>query len=397
MECGVAFILSSTFSGYEHPNFTGSAAFSTGVVRSGARSVRVNPSASATNHYAVFIDPSVTATTAVSRIAVRFDSLPTVDCFIFASENGVPSINSSGALFQVSDSKIYARTTTVTGATGVSVTTGVWYFIDVRIVVDPITSITVDVQVNGTACGQAFDFAALSVIGDLYAGVIHASTVTADVYFDDLVVSQTSGDYPIGDGFVHAFVPTSDGTHNVAGAADFRRGTTATDILNATTTAYQLVDEVPLDSGTPDTDDYISCFNPPNSTDYVEVKYGAAPSSSTPAEGPRAVEVVYIHHEAGTGFGVSAAKLNDNGTISNVHAAGSVVGGTALRYESKHFATAPSTGVAWTAALFNNLRMRFGFSSDANPDQYFDGTMIEAEFAPVVAGARQRLHIIEED
>src|SRR3990170_4548894 len=90
------------------------------------------------------------------------------------------------------------------------------------------------------------------------------NSFTADFFHDDIVVSNTALDYPIGAGYVNHFVPTSDGSHNVAGAADFRRGDTTTDITNATTDAYQLVDDVPLDDVTPDADDHIRIVAPPN-------------------------------------------------------------------------------------------------------------------------------------
>ena len=40
-------------------------------------------------------------------------------------------------------------------------------------------------------------------------------------------------------------------------------------------------------------------------------------------------------------------------------------------------------GGAWTAARFNALKIRFGYSSDANPDIFFDCAMIEAEWEEI--------------
>jgi hypothetical protein len=300
-----------------------------------------------------------------------------------------------GVYFNSADSKIYAgASVSVLGATGVSVTTGIWYIFDLRVNASA-NPWLIDVQVDGAACGQAS--IALASTTETRMDIGMHVVGTGDVFFDDLLASATGADFPLGNGFVNHFVPTSDGTHNVAGANDFERGTTGTDIINSTTTAYQLVDEIPLDDLTPDTDDYINCIAPPNDTDYVEVKYGPAPGINTPSIGPRIVETIYGHHEFGTGNGVSAAKLNSQGTLADVYNPGSVAGQTTIRFARLGSATDPATGSGWGATNFNDLRLRFGYSSDANPDQYFDGTMIEAEFAPIIAGARRRQHVIEED
>jgi hypothetical protein len=182
------------------------------------------------------------------------------------------------------------------------------------------------------------------------------------------------------------FVPTSDGTHNIAGAADFERTLTGTDILNATTTAYQLVDDVPLESGA--SVDWINMVAPPNATDYVECIFGPASGISTPTAGPRAVEVIAGIHQAGTGTGNMEIRMNDNGTNNVLYTATAVAGISNVAYKRKHYGTNIANGGAWTisgAGNFNNLRVRFGSPAavDANPDQYFDCIMIEAEFAEV--------------
>ncbi len=49
------------------------------------------------------------------------------------------------------------------------------------------------------------------------------------------------------------------------------------------------------------------------------------------------------------------------------------------RFATKQFATMVGGG-AWTLARFNALKARWGYSSDATPDVYCRGIMIEAEF-----------------
>jgi len=349
-------------------------AISTTTVRTGNRSLRVNPSGSSKTANVNITVPTVS----VGRFYIRFATLPSANTYLF----GQSLIG--GLAFNQSDTKLYCGTGSNPasfGASGVSVTTGVWYRIDFKF--DMTAGVKAfDAKVDGTDLGQT---TSVSIAAASLAFL--CNNITADYFIDDFVLSGTAADYPIGAGYVNHFVPTSDGTHNVASAADFRRGDTTTDITNATTTAYQLVDEVPLDDTTPDTDDHIRIVAPPNVTDYVECVYGPASGISTPTVAPRGVEVIAEFFAAGTGASDEIFKLNDNGTVDTVYDGTAVAGTTTGIYKRKHYALAP-TGGAWTlsgAGNFNNIRFRYGFATDANPDKSLMCTMIEAEFAEVAA------------
>jgi len=314
----------------------------------------------------------------VYRFKVNFSVLPN-------SVVMLAGIKNAGAYFNSADGKIYAGTlNTELGATGVTVSTSTTYYVDVR-VNSSANPWLVDVQVSGAACGQRSTAAGADTGASAVRMGFAINTTTATATFDDFTLSTTSADYPIGDGFVNQFIPASDGTHNVAGAADFQRTLTGTDILNATTTAFQLIDDIPLESGA--SVDWINMIAPPNATDYVECIFGPAPGISTPTSAPRAVEVIAGIHQAGTGTGNMEIRLNDNGTTDAVYTATTVAGVTSVVFKRKHYATAPSGG-AWTVTSgngnFNNIRVRFGSPAavDANPDQYLDGIMIEADFPP---------------
>ena len=355
---------------------TGNVSFSTSTVRNGARSGRCNPTAS--TGYFNSIGVGVNAVTVI-RAYIRFATLPSTTCDLIWTAGG--GGNNPGIYFKSSDSSLYTGTgIAALGATGVAVTTGVWYLIDLKVDLSN-NPWLVDAKVDGVACGQKSLATGATSVNQWKFGT--ATSATMDMFFDDIVISGTSGDYPIGSGYVNHFVPTADGTHNVAGSADFRRGTTATDILNSTTTAYQLVDDVPLDDTTPDADDYINAIAPPNATDYVEVVFGPASGIATPTVGPRAVHVLVATHQVATQTGSFKLNLNDNGTLDTVKEQVGIAGVTTIQYANKFYATAPSTSATWTAALFNNLRMRF-YSADPAPDQCWDCAMIEAEFAPPV-------------
>lgn len=365
-----------------HCTFFGTASVDTGTVRSGSRAGRCNPTAT-TGSFAASNTLSA-SNKAVLRIYVWFTTLPNAITPLLTGQNSGAGLR-HGAYFNSSDSKIYAGSgTSALGASGVSVTTGQWYRIDVKLDASN-NPHTIDVQVDGSLCGQATVAAAAAnyATAEFKAGFV-GTNVTADVFFDDWLISQTTGDYPLGPGFVNHFIPTSDGTHNIAGTGDFQRGNTGTDILNATTTAFQLIDDIPLPSGTVDEADNIRAVAPPNSTDYPECVFGPASGISTPTAGPRAVEVILAYHQIATQTGQMVVELRDNATTNTIFDTGSAAGVTSYRHTHKHYATAPSTGGAWGVsagnANFNNLRVRFR-APDAAPDQCLDAIMIEAEFA----------------
>lgn len=299
-----------------------------------------------------------------------------------------------GVAFKASDGQIYpayqrSSTGAITfGSGGFAVTTGVWYRLDVKCVATA-NPVTVDVQIDSTVLTQHTRAVTPSTpnargrIGDA------SNTANIDTYYDDHLSSSTGADYPLGAGYINHFTPTADGTHNIAGAADFRRSATATDILNSTTDAYQLVDDVPLKALTPT--EYINMLAPPNATDYTEHVFGPAAGISTPTTGPRGVEVIALVAQAATGTGNMEIRLNDNGTMGTVYTATGVAGIVAGKYVRAHFADPPSAATAWHALNdgsngdFRDLRVRFGSPAalDVNPDQYFASIMVEAEFADV--------------
>jgi hypothetical protein len=354
---------------------------STSIVRSGLRAARLNPN-NAIVRWGTFC-PSGVRDCAL-RFYRRFDAHPTSDVVV----GGFADLSSNvsyGLTYNSADGKYYAGKTTgssglsiVTGSTGITIPTGsVFRLIEIRVNTTSNPAV-IDVSVDGQRLGTATFAIAASDLQRVFGGSTH--TAAFDFYDDDVVATTVGADHPIGDGYVLAFVTTSDGTHNVAGTGDFQRGNTAVDILNATTTAYQLIDDVPIPTGTVNEADNWRAVAPPNSTDYVESIFGPV-SGTAPNTAPRAVEVAIAHHQISTQSGNIRVALNDNGTVNdvmNLTGAGVVT----YRYISKHYATAP-TGGAWTvqsgAGNFNNIRNRF-YSSDAAPDQCLDAIMIEAEF-----------------
>lgn len=377
-ECGVAV-------GGSHWSVNGTAAactFPTALKRSGARSIRLNPAAQTCNIQSPTFGSG--ASVGVAKLYFRFASLPIADGDVVQIGTNTSSAVAMG--YKNSDGKLYAKDGANFGVTGFTPTLNTWHRLDMRV---DMSTWVIDIQIDGTSLGST-DFAGTGATGPcLILGA--DSTATMDVYFDDIECSATSADYPIGDGSVgYAFVPTSDGTHNIAGTGDFQRGNTAVDILNATTTAYQLIDDQPLPAAVNEAD-CVRNVAPVNATDYVEVKFGPGTGGSAPTSAPRVVCAICMYHSVSATANNVRCAINDNGTVTNIMSVSAT--GTSAQYANLSLNDPPSAASVWNInndgsdGDFLNLRARI-YSSDANPDTMVDALMIEASFvdsAPAVA------------
>jgi hypothetical protein len=260
----------------------------TSPVRNTGRSLKVDlssqsSSASPARH---------TANLAVTSFYVKFDALPSGNTLLYWKPNSSPSVTYFGLAFKASDGKIYPGMYSELGAAfafgsaGVAVVTGQWYLVDIKVENNG-SRTTVDVEINGASLAQLSSGVSSTLQQESIGSF---GTVTGTWYYDDIVVSATGADYPIGSHYIKPYVPTADGTHNVAGANQFERGTTGVDITNATTDAFELVNEVPLDTSTPSIDDYIAAIAPASSSDYVETIFGPVTGDTAPTNPPIAVE-----------------------------------------------------------------------------------------------------------
>ena len=368
-ECGTASGIVGHFSGA----LPTGASFDSTTKRSGNQALRINTSSASC---VVTMLNFGSSTTRSGRIYIRFTTLPT-------GATTLISVGASGVAYDSASQKIFAAHSAGNGSTGVSVTTGVWIRLDFKFDNTSGSGKVTEVSVDGTACGSATG----TGTGSNGIQLGSSGAVTTDFYLDDLAVGD-SGDYPIGAGKVEPFVPVSDGTHNIAGTGDFAHGTAGADILNSTTDAFSLIDDVPMPVSITTTD-LVNILAPANAGDYVECVIGPAPGISTPTTGPRMVTVLAAIHQASTGSGNMEIRLNDNGSSGTVYTATGVAGVTSIAFKVANFADPPSAATVWNAnndgsdGDFRDLRVRIGSPAavDANPDQYVDSIMIEAEFA----------------
>jgi hypothetical protein len=361
--------------------------FITSGHRSGLRAARFIGAAGLTS----YVDTLALASSTrwVGRFYVYFNVINSGSPFIASIGSAGPRIYLVGA-----ESKLYSAVNTAIGGNGITVTTGVWYCIDFDFNINTGGNDTCDIKVNGVSTGQATGVGDSAGTTTLRLGA--QTSDSGDFVIDDVIISHTAADYPLGGGYVLSYIPNADGTHNVASANDFERFEggvdTGTDIINSTTTAWQLVDKRPL---TTTIGDAIAMEAPPNTTDFVEV----LPEDSVESAGPRAVEVIAAIHQAGTGEGNMAITLVGAFThLSTIYSATTVAGSTSIVFKREQFPHSPpsSGGPPWVIGGggqgdFNSITVRFGspVALDVNPDQYLDGLMIEAEYAEVIVIYRE--------
>lgn len=348
-----------------HGSVVGTGSFSTTTFRTGLRSRRLNPTAS-TSFFEIVLTAS---NTRVPRMYVRFATLPSADCIIVQFGD----VGSAGPniIFDQSESKLYAAVNTTRGASGISIIVDTWYRLDCHFFVGTAGNDTCDLQVDGVAAGQA---SAAGLIGtgflNMQFGILN--TCTADMFIDDLIISNTAADYPLGAGYVLSYIPNADGTHNITGGGDFE-DESGVDFSNASTDVWTHVSKRPLSTTITS---YVNLLAPPNAEDWVSVQF----EDSVEPLPPRAVEILWGIHAASTSANNLRLHMNHDDVVDGVNLRNATVGSTTIIFERAHWATDLALGgSAWSQGGFNNLRT-LALSSDANPDPRWDSIMIEAEY-----------------
>lgn len=376
MECGVG-STGTGETGWHWDAGSGSVSFPTTIARSGLRSLRLNPTSSSswiTNAVLYFGQGNLF----IAKIYIYIAAHPVADSEIVGFGNSTSDW--AGIGYKSSDGTYRALSVSAGGTytfstIGTKLITGQWYGLLLRVDASA-NPWVISTTVDGFGDATVASFTALTNLTGLRLGD-RSATSTYDLYFDDLLVSKTNADYgSLGDGYVLSYIPNADGTHNVAGANDFEFSLTGTDITNATTTAFTLIDDRPLPSTAVD---FINGIAPPNATDYVEWQY----EDSIEVIPPRAVEAVIMYHSAGGAgtFSISVTLRDPTGgttaDIMNINGSGA-----GMSQARSIFLTIPGTANAWTTAAFNTLRSRF-LVSDASPDPYIDAVMLETYYEGV--------------
>ena len=330
--------------------------------RSGDYALRVHPTSSTTTAVGKLLAGSPTY--CVGRFYVNWATLPSAYTAIayIAKSAGTLLIG-----YSQSSNAIVAKVgdgTTIVGPTPVVNT---WYRIDFRMYVGG-TTWTVDWAVDGANQTQAVWTSQTAT--DLNTKNIlfgNGDGATQDAYFDDIAVSVTSGDYPIGAGSVVGLRPNADGSHNLGGVI--------TDEDTGTTNLYSKLDENPWI--TTANDDLI-LQSGIEATKYAEVAF--ADTTKTTING---VMAVLQYASSGTNANNGKTYIIDSDATASTVFSGDMSESSA--YYKSVVVTPPAGG--WTPAYVNSLVGRIGYSSDVTDVPYWLALMLEVDGPDTVAAA----------
>lgn len=341
------------------------ASHSTTIARNGGRSLRLNPSNQTSG---AFLVSNYNQTVQIGRVYIYFASLPTTSTSLIYT-NAIFGFAALGIGYHQPSGEIRTFTGNLNnlfGASGVAVTTGIWYCVDYRFD-NTAGAKTADGRVDGAVLAQKTTTNPTTFVDTIHLGTF--ANKTFDIYYDDFFAHPDETLYPLGAGYTKLYLPSADGAHNTQGCFSISDGETG---------SYTLIDEIPMDVGVPSSGDSI-IQTAANTSAYVEHLF--SPVGGAPSGNPRGVDLVFTGHSNDTVGGnysdgfwkmVSGSKvLKTQGLTST-----SIVDSISCSFIS----TISSANFNWTLDKLNNLKIRFGFSTDADPGFHYDGAAIEAEF-----------------
>ena len=297
----------------------------------------------------------------VGRFYVRVDAAPSTATGLLRWDTA------GGVSFYITLSAARVLSASIIGGTerfGPTLSLGTWYRIDFRLYCGGATY-TIDWQVEGVAQTQAtLGSQAASTFSATLTRLGSSSSCTHDFHFDDVVISNTTGDYPIStlDTGVLGLPPNAAGTSN---PGTYIQDNGSVVVNDATNPANVELDDVPFNGA-----DYIKQTELDTAL-YAEVNF--ADIAETTILGAMAF---LAYTSAATQANNGQTRIRDsNGQETTVFA--NDMSETSMFYKSAIVLT-PSGG--GTQAHVNALTGRVGYSSDATPDPYWQGLMIQVAY-----------------
>ncbi len=329
------------------------------VARTGTYSIMDTDPFGTANNASLAIGSGV----AVVRVYVRLAGLPVAD----VNELLILDAAAGSDLrlgYQASSQQLtlrFASAAVTVGSTTVSA--GTWYRIELRLVAST-NPRTADWRIDGVAQTAISATETASTVSTLRLG----STVVADTFtanYDDVLISVTSGNYPIGAGTVVGLRPDGMGTNSTPGS--FRND----DATAIDANTYLRLDDSPMTGLT----DYVR-QQTIGATAYIEVTFGDTSTSCVVG-----VSGLLAYHAAGTAADNGKTSIFDGSTERVVFSGD--MSETALQYVSVIVAPASAP---WTPTAVNGLKGRIGYSSDVTPNPYWDGLLLEVATGVSVPG-----------
>jgi hypothetical protein len=349
--------------------------------RNGGRAYRFNPAGVDLSY--LRHDTGGTETTRWARAYVYFITLPTTsgataDIIRFRT---VAGSGFDGSLI-VDNGFLKVEIGGSRGGTPTAVTTGVWYLVECAIDVSGSVG-EMSFSVNGVDKGSSTHTQTATTVNAVLIGAqtAGATATDCDVAIDDLITGTNLADYPVGAGQVAALFPNADGTHSFNTAGDFIYNAAGANVATDATDTWSFVNHTLATIG-----NFLNAAAAGNA-EYLEWQFQDLPAGVASING---LEVVSGHHAASTTANLQSGRLVDGGTVSDAWLDRDF-SQTGIVYNTKHYAVAPSTGLAWTKAKVDALKFRWASSwttADVSPDAYIDGILYEVDFVPSGSATR---------
>ena len=322
------------------------------VTRHGAYSLKVDRT---TMSGSTYLEKQVSGPVLVMRFSVRLESLA-------MAQGGthlmwIPQANGDFVRFeyQVSGSHFYVWWNGGSVSTGtITVAEDTWYTIDLKVDLSAATS-RIDWAMNGVAQTAITKSATPSTVTSVRLGTDYGLDPAFTANYDDVMLSMTGTDYPIGDQKILRLRPTGTGTHSSPGDLQNNDGSA----IDATTPGR--LDDIPMSSMT----DYVQQVNL-STTSYAELTYEDTTESCVSA----ASGVLAYSSQTGTAnhgktsfFSGATESIVYDGDMSE----------TTLFYKSSMITPSSS----WTPEVLNGLKARVGYSGDEKPPPYWESLIVE--------------------
>jgi hypothetical protein len=349
--------------------------------RTGNWSLRVAPLQGASN-YAYLEAPygAALGPTLVAHLSVRFGVLPTSDAAVFTIAGG----GATGwahpwiyLYYKGSSGKwalgLGSTTITVFQESNVTVALNTWYSFDIRF---PITAsnvrtgewyldgvaqptVTVTDSAAGSASAPRVAFGNYSLSPPTY-GIAYTA------YYDDVILSTTPSDFPIGDINISPLRPDAVGTHVNPTYFNERHG------WAPDANSWQYFDDNPMNQNV----DFYRQVTA-SGTSYMELTF-----QDTTQTCIRGVAPEMDAHPEGTSANNTKTSFFDGATEFVLYQGDISFSTTALA-----FAIKPMTAAGgWTQARVNGLKVRFGYGVDINPVVAWDDFDIQVAWTTVAGG-----------
>lgn len=321
------------------------------VKRSGAYSLRLTSSSGA------YASKWAVGSTVVMRFALRFASLPSGNVSALASTYASAGSNLMLG-YRASDQKLtlsYGGVSPV--ASSMTMSAGTWYVIDMKAELgsDPRTG---EWRVDGVAQPSV---SRAEAAASNYLAILGSAT-SSDVFtvnVDDIVVSPTAGDYPLGNGRVLGLRPNAVDTHNNPGNFGNETG----GAIDSTT--WNRLDEDPLTGSTNDG----VYQGTASGTSYLGFGFEDTTKSCI-----RGVSAIFAYLSSGTNSNNGSMRIRDGSTERTVFSGD--MSETTFQYKS---AVISPASAPWTQTAVNGLIARVGYSTDVSPIPYWESVMLEYE------------------